>query len=211
MKRTARNIISCGSLAFVLLLLGLISGPACNVRETAASRGEGNAAPTADSKTQIARGQYLVTISGCHDCHTPLKMGATGPEPDMSRMLSGHPEQMRITKMAASPGGEWQHGFTMAPTMTAFSGPWGVSFAANLTPDQNTGLGIWTEEMFLKALRTGKHYGVSRPILPPMPWQNLKNMTDDDLKAMFAYLRSIPPVTNHVPDPIPPAAAPTNE
>jgi hypothetical protein len=121
-------------------------------------------------------------------------------------MLSGHPEQYRITNPAAPPHGQWERGFVGAVTSTAFSGPWGVSFAANLTPDQNTGLGIWTEEMFIKALRTGRHFGVSRPILPPMPWQNFAKLNDDDLKAIWAYLRSIPAISNHVPDPLPPAA-----
>ena len=91
-------------------------------------------------------------------------------------------------------------------TLTAFAGPWGVSYAANLTPDQNTGLGVWTEDMFVKALRTGKHMGTSRPIQPPMPWMWAGQATDDDLKAMFAYLKSIPPVVNHVPDYQEPAA-----
>jgi hypothetical protein len=74
-----------------------------------------------------------------------------------------------------------------------------VSFAANLTPDQNTGLGIWTEDMFVRAIRTGKHMGVSRPIMPPMPWPVFRNASDEDLKSIFAYLRTIPAVTNHVP------------
>lgn len=88
----------------------------------------------------------------------------------------------------------------------AWAGPWGVSFTANLTPDQNTGLGVWTEDVFIAALRSGKHMGTGRPILPPMPWMWISKMTDDDLKAVFAYLRTIKPITNHVPDPIPPAA-----
>ena len=74
----------------------------------------------------------------------------------------------------------------------------------NLTPDRNTGLGIWTEEMFLKAIRTGRHMGVSRPINPPMPWQVYRNFSDDDLKAIYAYLRTIPPIVNHIPDYVPP-------
>ena len=98
---------------------------------------------------------------------------------------------------------------TAAATGTAFAGPWGVSFTANLTPDRNTGLGIWTEEMFIKTLRTGKHWGVSRDILPPMPWFNYREMNDDDLKAVFAYLRSIRPVANHVPEPLPPPSVQT--
>ena len=92
--------------------------------------------------------------------------------------------------------------------LTAWSGPWGISYAINLTPDESTGIGSWSEDTFVKALRTGKHMGVSRPILPPMPWQDFRQMTDADLKSLYAYLRTVPPVTNRVPDPRPPLAAP---
>ena len=91
------------------------------------------------------------------------------------------------------------------------SGPWGVSFAANLTPDQNTGLGIWTEDMFIRAIRTGKHMGVSRRHSPPMPWPMYRNATDEDLKSIYAFLRSIRPIHNRVPTPLPPVAAQTAE
>ena len=156
----------------------------------------------------IARGEYLDTIGGCNDCHTPFKMGPKGPEPDMTRMLSGHPEQFVIAAPAKMSSVEWM--MASAPTNTAHSGPWGVSFTANLTPDQNTGLGIWTEQMFMKALRTGRHMGASREILPPMPWFNYGKMTDADLKAVYAYLRSIPAIHNRVPDPLPPSNAPNS-
>jgi hypothetical protein len=92
--------------------------------------------------------------------------------------------------------------------MTAWAGPWGTSFAANLTPDIETGLGSWTEAMFVKAIRSGKHMGEGRPILPPMPWQVYKNLTDEDLKSIFAYLQSLPAVENAVPEPVPPPASP---
>ena len=88
--------------------------------------------------------------------------------------------------------------------MTAWAGPWGITYAANLTPDANTGLGIWTEDMFVKALRTGRHMAAGRKILPPMPWQNLAALDDDDLKAIYGYLRTIPPVSNQVPTPVSP-------
>jgi hypothetical protein len=157
---------------------------------------------------RVERGKYLVTISGCNDCHTPFKMGPKGPEPDMSRMLSGHPEQMKLPP-PPKPSGPWI-GFFVGIN-TAFAGPWGVTYTANLTPDQNTGLGIWTEDMFLKAMKTGKHMATSRDIQPPMPWQWLGKATDEDLRAVFAYLKSIPPITNHVPDYEPPAAPPAPE
>jgi len=151
----------------------------------------------------VERGKYLVNAMGCNDCHTPAKMGPNGPEPDMNRMLSGHPENMKVTSPAKLPDGIMAG---VDPTFTAWYGPWGVSFTANLTPDQNTGLGIWTEEMFVKAIRTGKHMGESREILPPMPWQALRTASDEDLKSIYAYLRTITPIVNHVPDVQPPAA-----
>jgi cytochrome c553 len=151
------------------------------------------------------RGKYLVTLGGCNDCHTPMKMGANGPEPDLSRLLSGHPAGMQLPPPPALPPGPWL--VVASATFTAWSGPWGVSFTANLTPDQESGIGAWDENIFIQAMRTGKHLGGGRDILPPMPWQGLGKLTDDDLKAIFAYLKSIPPIKNQVPDPVEPAAA----
>jgi hypothetical protein len=146
---------------------------------------------------RVQRGEYLVKIMGCNDCHTPWKMGPHGPEPDMSRMLSGHPEEIGPLPNHKAPEPFVWSGFA---TNTAFSGPWGVSYAFNLTPEQNTGLGIWTEEMFIQTIRTGRHMGVSRPINPPMPWPAYRNASDEDLKSVYAYLRSITPIVNRVPD-----------
>ena len=149
----------------------------------------------------VARGKYLVTTSLCNDCHTPKKMGPNGPELDMSRELAGHVD----VKLPPAPeSGPWIVHST--DQLTAWSGPWGTSFAKNLTPDQNTGIGSWSEETFIKAIRTGKHMGVSRPILPPMPWELIGKMTDADLKAIYAYLRTIPAVNNPTPDPLPPSS-----
>jgi hypothetical protein len=153
----------------------------------------------------IARGAYLVGSMGCHDCHTPWKMGPKGPEPDMSRALTGHPQDIKVPPAPKLPDG-WA--WAGSPTNTAFAGPWGISFTANLTPDPETGLGKWTEEMFMTALRTGRHEGKGRPILPPMPWPMIRNLTDADLRAVFGYLQSLPPVNNRVPQPVdPPEAA----
>ena len=156
------------------------------------------AATPIPAMSQVERGKYIVSTSACHDCHTPVKMGPNGPEPDMSRMLSGHPESIKITQQARL-GSPWMA--AGSETFTAWSGPWGISYTANLTPDPS-GLAAWTEDIFIKAIREGKHMGTSRPILPPMPWPVYRNFTDEDLKAVFAYLKTIPPVRNHVPDPI---------
>ena len=165
----------------------------------------GAKAPEADKlEARIQRGEYLVKLGGCTDCHTPKKMGANGPEDDASRFLSGHPEEQMLPTPPDLTQTPW---FAATAGMTAWTGPWGISYASNLTPDENTGLGIWTEEIFVKAMRTGQHYGEARPILPPMPWQNLAGLTDEDLKSIYAYLRTIRPVKNRVPEPVPPGGA----
>jgi hypothetical protein len=212
-RRGAGESVARGRVAaiFVLTVLAVALGSvACSpAAEAPGGPGEAGAAETAPAAAAaadpVARGQYLVTVLGCNDCHTPFVMGPEGPHPDMTRMLSGHPEGAELGPLPALSGG-WM--WAGAATNTAFAGPWGVSFAFNLTPDDNTGLGIWTEEMFIAALRTGKHMGQSRPIAPPMPWPAYGQMTDDDLKAVFAYLRTIPPIVNRVPDYQPPAAPP---
>jgi hypothetical protein len=160
----------------------------------------------APGKALIQRGAYLVQVSGCNDCHTPLKMGPKGPEPDLTRLLSGHPEGLRMPPAPKLPEGPW--GWAGSLSMTAFSGPWGVTYSANLTPDKETGLGRWTEAQFLKVVRTGRHLGQGRPILPPMPIQNLQHASEADLKAIFAYLQSVPAVHNRVPAPTEPAPTP---
>ncbi|KAA0252209.1 diheme cytochrome c-553 [Acidobacteria bacterium ACD] len=163
--------------------------------EVPSAAGNGNAASPAE------RGAYLVKIMGCNDCHTPWKVGPKGPEPDMTRMLSGHPQDLAMPAPAVGPA-PWL--WAGAGTNTAFAGPWGVSFTANLTPDPKTGLGTWDEATFVEAIRSGRHEGKGRPILPPMPWTQYRNATDEDLRALFAYLRTIPPVVNRVPQPIDP-------
>jgi hypothetical protein len=155
---------------------------------------------------RVALGAKFVQLGGCDDCHTTKKMGPNGPELDISRRLAGHPQEMVMPPALALPPGPWVA--TVAGTLTAWSGPWGVSFPANLTPDAETGLGKWTEEEFLAALQTGRHQGRGRQILPPMPWQNYSTLPEEDLKAIWAFLRTLPPVQNKVPDPIAPPAPP---
>ena len=157
----------------------------------------------AQSTDKVARGKYIVTTSGCNDCHTPWVMGEKGPEPDMTRMLSGHPagEQLPPPPKAVGP---WIG--ASAATNTAWSGPWGISYTANLTPDAETGLGKWTLKNFSDTIRTGRHMGRGRAILPPMPIQMYKHFTDEDLGAIYSYLQSIPAVRNKVPEPTAPVA-----
>ena len=94
-----------------------------------------------------------------------------------------------------------------AATNTAYAGPWGISYTANLTPDAETGLGKWTLRNFVDTIRSGRHLGRGREVLPPMPVQVYKNWTDADFEAVYAYLRTVPPIRNAVPEPTPPAAS----
>jgi cytochrome c553 len=155
---------------------------------------------------KVERGKYLVTILACGDCHTPKKMGPNGPEADESRFLMGHPEGSKIQPLARLAETPWIAAAN--GDFTAWLGPWGISYAINLTPDENTGIGSWSEATFVGAIKTGKHMGASRPILPPMPWPAYRNLSDEDLSSIYAYLRTIKPIHNRIPDPAPPAAPP---
>lgn len=165
-------------------------------------------AAQAPAPTPEERGRYLVSTSACHDCHSPKIFTANGPVEDSSRLLSGHPSELKIGPYPGGMLGPNRWGAAASPDFTAWAGPWGISFTANLTPD-STGLGNWTPEMFIQALRTGKHAGVGRPILPPMPWPVYAHFTDEDLRAIFAYLKTVKPVHNVVPQPVPPPPPPS--
>ena len=158
--------------------------------------------PPISQDSLISRGRYLVTVMVCNDCHSPKKMGPMGPEIDTARMLSGHPSGSPVAKADPKLLDSW---ILFNQDLTAFVGPWGTSFAANLTSDE-TGIGNWSEAQFFKAIREGKYKGMdnTRPLLPPMPWPMYTNASDEDLRAIFAYLKSTPPVENRVPAPVPP-------
>lgn len=153
----------------------------------------------------IKRGEFLVMVGDCDACHSPKKFGPEGPMLDMSKRLSGHPEGSQLAPVDTSLIGPYVY---FSSDLTAAIGPWGITYSANLTPEMTTGIGSWQPEMFINAMRTGKHLGVKegRPIMPPMPWENLNRLSDEDLKAIFAYLKSLPAIKNKVPDPMPPTA-----
>lgn len=159
------------------------------------------------TKAEIEHGAYLVMAGGCNDCHSPKVMTAEGPVPDFKRLLSGAPEDEKVPEIPKGALGPNGWGFLGTGDGTIFAGPWGVSFAANLTPDSSTGIGDWTEKMFVDAMRKGQYWGSGRPLLPPMPWQGIGKMSNNDLRDIYAYLKSINPVHNMVHDPIPPAQA----
>ncbi|HUC81702.1 MAG TPA: c-type cytochrome [Flavisolibacter sp.] len=159
--------------------------------------------PVLSEADMVKRGEYLVSTIGCDDCHSPKRMGPNGPELIPELRLSGYPSNRPVQQDLGTSG---KMGWVLlANDLTAAVGPWGMSFAANITSDES-GIGNWTEHNFITAMRTGKMKGLEngRPMLPPMPWFNFKNLTDEDLKSMFAYLKSTAPVRNVVPAPITP-------
>ena len=170
----------------------------------AAAFGLARATPLMTAGEGVQRGRYLVSAIGCGACHTPKTLGPAGSKSDESRFLSGHPEASALEPPPQFGSRHWVA--VSSWDTTAWAGPWGVSYSANLTPDENTGIGSWSEDTFVSALRTGRHMGVSRPILPPMPWGAFRNLTDEDLRSIYAYLRTLPPVRNRVPEPVPPGS-----
>ena len=192
-KRIAFIYLSLFVISFFVLLIG------CQGQQEKTEMTE---------QQKIERGKFLVTVGGCDDCHTPKNFGPNGPELDMSRRLSGHPAGTPVPPVDTSLIHQWAY---MSHDLTMAVGPWGVTFSANLTPDNETGIGTWQPEMFVSAMKTGKHLGVAegRPIMPPMPWQNMAQLPEEDLKCMFAYLKSLPAVENKVPNPLPPNQIPT--
>ena len=185
-----------------ILLLPIIIATACN---EAAKEEKENTSPVITSTQLAERGKYLVDVMGCNDCHSPKVMTAHGPEPDTTRLLSGHPSDLPIGPVDTATLRNW---VLFHPMQTSAVGPWGVSYAANITSDE-TGIGNWSEGQFIKAIREGKYKGLDggRSLLPPMPWPSFAKATDEDLRAIFTYLKSTKPIHNVVPPPIPPKHA----
>ena len=154
----------------------------------------------------VERGGYLVAVIGCGDCHTPKKMTEQGPVPDMDNYMMGFDSSRPNPPVPDGvPIGPW---VLFNGELTAAVGPWGTSYAGNITPHE-TGIGSWTFDQFRKVMKEGKYKGMDqgRPIMPPMPVEAYKNLTDEDLEAIFAYLQSIKPIENVVPGYEPPSGS----
>jgi cytochrome c553 len=186
-----------------MLGVGVIVGVAGLLAQSATAP-KPAAAPAADA-AKIARGKYLMTVGACNDCHSPKLDPQQHPDP--KRPFSGRPQ----TTQAPSQNPNEIHA---SLDLTAWAGPWGVSYGANLSPDPETGLKKrYTEASFIKTLRTGKK-PEGEDLLPPMPWELYKVFSDEDIKAIWAYLQTIPAIKNNVKSAAPvlkPAAAPAKK
>ena len=129
-----------------------------------------------------------------------------GPVDDSTLLLSGHPEQLPAPDVDRKQ--MESKGLVVTSDFTAWIGPWGITYSANLTPDE-TGIGNWKEEQFLYAIKNSVSKGIagSRPLMPPMSMMPVKHMTDEELKAIFAYLKTIKPIRNKSVQPTSPAIA----
>lgn len=196
-----QTILTMKNFVYVLCCLSFYLMTSCkeqNNKETST---------TADTETEslVDRGKYLVNIMDCVACHTPKKMTDQGPVPDMDRYMMGFDGSSELPPLPENvPLGPW---ILFNGELTATAGPWGTSYAGNLTPHE-TGLGNWTLEQFGKAMREGKYKGLanSRPIMPPMPVEAYRHLSDEDIEAIFTYLKSIEPIENVVPAYRPPSS-----
>ena len=136
-------------------------------------------AAATSQKAKIELGRKLVMVSACNDCHTP---GTLFGAPDFERELSG--------------------------SEVGWQGPWGTTYARNLTPDLDTGLGYYKEQEIVDALKSGRRLDGS-PMLPPMPWQNLAAYSDNELHAIAAFILSVKAISHKVPDKLGPGQPPT--
>jgi mono/diheme cytochrome c family protein len=188
------------SISIVTALALIVLGISCNQSSNASDSKENGSKKMYGGAydSELAWGKHLVQVGGCGDCHTPKKMGPMGPEQDSSLLLSGHPAKMPAPPY--DPKEAAANGVAATQTLTAWVGPWGISYSGNITSD-STGIGNWSLQQFSKAIREGKYKGLdaSRPIMPPMPIESLKHYTDEEVSAMFAYLKSTPPIKNVVP------------
>ena len=193
-------ITGAGLILFLAIAIVSCTESEARIADEAKSTEVENETPVTNA-SMIERGAYLVAVAGCHDCHSTKIMGPMGPQPDPEKLLGGHfggPATEKVDPALIEKFALFNHATTMA------IGPWGASYSANLSSDES-GIGNWTEEQFINALRKGKFKGLEggRPLLPPMPWPNVAKMTDQDLKSIFAYLKSTKPVNNVVPPPTP--------
>ncbi|MCF1422298.1 diheme cytochrome c-553 [Mangrovimonas futianensis] len=194
---TRKNLFSVAPIFIVILFFNCVDKKSEPIETTVTNE------PTTEEL--ITRGEYLTKTIGCDHCHTPKKMTPNGPVPDTDRWLMGHPANDTLPAIVTEALGpdKW---LLFNNSLTAAVGPWGVSFSANITPD-DTGIGSWSYDQFKIAMTKGKYKGMEngRPLMPPMPWESYVDMKEEDMMAIFEYLKSIKPIENVVPSYIPPA------
>jgi hypothetical protein len=159
-----------------------------------------------ENHKEIEKGKALVSEYGCNGCHTPKIETVVGLIPDPDKLLSGHPaDEGDLPDIPEGLIGDRMWAGIYSKSLTAWAGSWGVSFAANLTPDKETGIGSWSKQNFISTIRLGIHTtSLARELSPAMPWRHISKMSDDQLGSVYSYLMSLKPIKNKVPDHIDP-------
>lgn len=156
-----------------------------------------------DNVLKVEKGQILTVEHGCVFCHSPKVTEEDDLIPDPDKLFSGHPSDKKLPDIPSDIIGydKWFGLYTTG--FTAWGGPWGISYAANITPHKETGIGKWSEKDFINVIRLGIHSSFKRTLMPPMPWNEINRLSDDDLEAIFKYLQTVKPIDNKVPDSVP--------
>jgi len=177
-----------------LLLIALVSMIAVSCHQKPATE-------VAYSPERLEIGEAIVEGWNCSFCHTPQIKGPDGkPMPDPKRLMSGHPADDQIPEVPdmVISSSEWME-FLDNLDSTVWATDNLLIFSANLTPDDETGIGTWTEVEFVETIRQGRHRGIERRINYPMPWRELSEVSDEELLSVYEYLMSLEPVNNKVP------------
>jgi mono/diheme cytochrome c family protein len=148
--------------------------------------------PELTEEELLARGEYLINITGCISCHTPPK-----PEYNVADLSELTPEQLQSMSLRALETLDVENR-ELAGGRVFPLGPAGVIFSRNLTPDDETGLGTWTDEEIEIAIRIGVSKDGTR-LHPLMPYRNFYSLSRQDMAAIIAYLRQLPAVNNPEP------------
>ena len=148
------------------------------------------AASPNEQDDQLQHGKYIASIAGCMDCHTPLKAEYQDPTQYSLEQL----QTISFNAVAALDESK-----LLAGGRPFDLGPAGVLFTRNLTPDNETGLGAWTDDQIKVAIKTGIS-DEGRILFPVMPYHVYSGMADADLDAVIAYLRSVNAVSNQIPE-----------
>jgi len=203
---TGSILLFSGIIAFIVALT--LTGCGSSTKSTFEPQKESTTSAYAERYRlyRIERGKQLVNLGGCDKCHTPKKTTLFGTESDPQRFLSGFPQGEPLPELPDSELGteEWENTFYTTDG-TVWVGRWGVSFAANITPDPETGIGGWTEKRFIETFRGTDHIGEgSTTVRSPMPMDAYSQLSDEELRSIYLYLQVIKPIKNKVPDPIRP-------
>lgn len=199
------SILNHGRIAFALILIVILGGCSSKAEFKPQKPSKADDQEEVYRKYNVERGKRLVELGGCSQCHTPKVKTTLGYKPDKDRFMSGYPADEPLPNLPYPEiiAGETERNFYTTDA-TIWVGRWGVSFAPNLTPDPETGIGSWTEEDFIEIFRGNKHFAEGEQVTSPMPVKAYSQLSYFELRSIFVYLQTIEPISNEVPTRIPP-------